>query len=164
MQTAEARKLISDVIPKPARAEEPAVPSHQVKSQLLPTQRRTKRFLGNAAVLLLTTTCLGQNPPSTANAETHATPYLDPLPQDTGLAGLKQQLRKLQTTGRLMMVVAHPDDEDGGTLTLEARGKGVQTLLLTLTRGEGGQNELGTGLFDKLGILRTLELLASDKY
>ena len=63
-----------------------------------------------------------------------------------------------------MMVVAHPDDEDGGTLTLEARGKGVQTLLFTLTRGEGGQNELGTGLFDKLGILRTLELLASDKY
>ena len=164
MQTAEARKLISDVIPKPARAEEPAVPSHQVKSRLLPTQRRTKRFLVNAAVLLLTTTGLGQNPPSTANAETHATPYLDPLPQDTGLPGLKQQLRKLQTTGRLMMVVAHPDDEDGGTLTLEARGKGVQTLLLTLTRGEGGQNELGTGLFDKLGILRTLELLASDKY
>lgn len=164
MQPAEARELISDVVPKPARAEEPAVPNHAVKSRLLPIQRRTKRFLVNAAVVLLTTTCLGQNPPSTANAETHAIPYLTPLPQDTGLPGLKQQLRKLQTTGRLMMVVAHPDDEDGGTLTLEARGKGVQTLLLTLTRGEGGQNELGTGLFDKLGILRTLELLASDKY
>src|SRR5690349_14199171 len=56
--------------------------------------------------------------------------YLDPLPQDTGDAGLKLQLRKLQTTGRLMMVVAHPDDEDGATLTLEARGKGVQALLM----------------------------------
>jgi LmbE family N-acetylglucosaminyl deacetylase len=90
--------------------------------------------------------------------------YLDPLPQDTGMAGLRQQLRKLQTTGRLMMVVAHPDDEDGGLLTLEARGNGVQTLLLTLTRGEGGQNKTGDTFSDELGILRTLELLASDKY
>ena len=115
-----------------------------------------------AALLLLVANSLGQNPPTNTTSPTPT--YLDPLPQDTGLPGLKQQLRKLQTTGRLMMVVAHPDDEDGGTLTLEARGKGVQTLLLTLTRGEGGQNELGTGLFDKLGILRTLELLASDRY
>ena len=58
-----------------------------------------------------------------------------------------------------MQVVAHPDDEDGGMLTLEARGKGVETLLMTLTRGEGGQNKLGSNLFDVLGVLRTLELL-----
>jgi LmbE family N-acetylglucosaminyl deacetylase len=90
--------------------------------------------------------------------------YLAPLPQDTGTAGLKQDLRRLQNTGRLMMVTAHPDDEDGGVLTLEARGHGVHTLLMTLTRGEGGQNELGTGLFGTLGIIRTLELLASDRY
>ncbi len=62
------------------------------------------------------------------------------------------------------MVVAHPDDEDGGLLTLEARGKGVQTLLLTLTRGEGGQNKTGDTFSDELGILRTLELLAADRY
>src|SRR2546422_1216504 len=90
--------------------------------------------------------------------------FYDPLPQDTGEAGLKLQLRKLQTTGRLMMVVAHPDDEDGGLLTREARGKGVQTLLMTLTRGEGGQNETGNTFSDELGVLRTLELLAADKY
>ncbi len=90
--------------------------------------------------------------------------YLDPLPQDTGSAGLKQELRNLQTTGRLMMVVAHPDDEDGGLLTLESRGKGIQTLLLTLTRGEGGQNKTGDTFSDELGILRTLELLAADRY
>ena len=63
-----------------------------------------------------------------------------------------------------MMVTAHPDDEDGGVLTLQARGNGVHAVLMTLTRGEGGQNELGSGLFDKLGIIRTLELLASDHY
>ena len=90
--------------------------------------------------------------------------YYDPLPQDTGAAGLKLMLRKLQTTGRLMQVDAHPDDEDGGMLTLEARGKGVQTLLMTLTRGEGGQNKLGSNLFDGLGVLRTLEVLAADRY
>ena len=90
--------------------------------------------------------------------------YYEPLPQETGEAGLKLALRKLATTGRLMQVVAHPDDEDGGMLTLEARGKGVDTLLMTLTRGEGGQNKLGSNLFDELGVLRTLELLAADRY
>src|SRR5881396_2478511 len=90
-------------------------------------------------------------------------PY-QPLPQDTGVLGLKQELLRLQTTARLMQVVAHPDDEDGGMLTLESRGHGVTTLLMTLTRGEGGQNKLGSNLFDVLGVLRTLELLASDRY
>jgi LmbE family N-acetylglucosaminyl deacetylase len=101
-------------------------------------------------------------PPAAAPASLPG--FYDPLPQDTGEAGLKLQLRKLQTTGRLMMVVAHPDDEDGGLLTREARGKGVQTLLMTLTRGEGGQNETGNTFSDELGVLRTLELLAADKY
>jgi len=90
--------------------------------------------------------------------------YYEPLPQDTGAAGLKLMLRRLQTTARLMQVDAHPDDEDGGMLTLEARGKGVSTLLMTLNRGEGGQNKLGSNLFDVLGVLRTLEVLASDRY
>jgi hypothetical protein len=90
--------------------------------------------------------------------------YYAPLTQETGASGLKLMLRKLQTTGRLMQVTAHPDDEDGGMLTLESRGKGVSTLLMTLTRGEGGQNKLGSNLFDVLGVLRTLELLASDRY
>src|SRR5208282_1701304 len=63
--------------------------------------------------------------------------YYEPLPQETGAAGLKLMLRRLQTTARLMQVDAHPDDEDGGMLTREARGKGVSTLLMTLNRGEG---------------------------
>ena len=90
--------------------------------------------------------------------------YYDPLPQEMGTSGLTLTLRKLQTTGRLMQVTAHPDDEDGGLLTLEARGKGIETVLMTLTRGEGGQNKLGSNLFDGLGVLRSLELLASDRY
>jgi LmbE family N-acetylglucosaminyl deacetylase len=90
--------------------------------------------------------------------------YYEPLPQETGAPGLKLMLRRLETTARLMQVTAHPDDEDGGLLTLESRGKGVSTLLMTLTRGEGGQNKLGSNLFDVLGVLRTLELLAADRY
>lgn len=90
--------------------------------------------------------------------------YYEPLPQETGERGLELTLRRLENTGRLMEVVAHPDDEDGSMLTLEARGKGVDALLMTLTRGEGGQNKLGSNLFDVLGVLRTLELLAADRY
>ena len=73
-------------------------------------------------------------------------------------------LRRLGTTARLMQTVAHPDDEDGGMLTLESRGRGASVLLMTLNRGEGGQNKIGSNLSDVLGVLRTLELLAADEY
>jgi LmbE family N-acetylglucosaminyl deacetylase len=86
------------------------------------------------------------------------------ISQDEGLPGLRFQLLRLGTTARLMQVVAHPDDEDGGMLTLEARGHGVNTLLMTLNRGEGGQNKIGSNLSDVLGVVRSLELLASDQY
>lgn len=87
-----------------------------------------------------------------------------PLPEDLGAVHLAQLLTRLNTTARFMQVVAHPDDEDGGLLTMEARGNGVTALLFTLTRGEGGQNKFGTESSDELGILRTLELLEADKY
>lgn len=99
-----------------------------------------------------------------APAQQKPVPYSQPLPQDQGPAGLSQQLKKLRTTAHLLQTTAHPDDEDGGMLTLETRGQGVETMLLTLTRGEGGQNRMGSGLFDALGSLRTLELLAADRY
>ncbi len=99
-----------------------------------------------------------------AAAEEAPPPRVETLPQDSGTIGLQEMLRRLSTTARLMQTVAHPDDEDGGMLTLESRGKGVSTVLLTLNRGEGGQNKLGSNLFDVLGVLRTLELTAADRY
>jgi LmbE family N-acetylglucosaminyl deacetylase len=87
-----------------------------------------------------------------------------PLPQDSGAAGLRLTLKRLATTGRLMHTTAHPDDEDGGMLTVESRGVGTHTLLMTLNRGEGGQNKVGSSLLDSLGVLRTLELLAAGRY
>ena len=87
-----------------------------------------------------------------------------PLPQDTGVAGLKEELLRLHTTARLLHTTAHPDDEDGSMLTMESRGEGVTAVLLTLNRGEGGQNKVGSNLSDVLGVLRTLELTGSDRY
>jgi LmbE family N-acetylglucosaminyl deacetylase len=86
------------------------------------------------------------------------------LPQDQGTLGLRLIMGRLSTTARLMQTVAHPDDEDGGMLTLESRGRGASVLLMTLNRGEGGQNKVGSNLSDVLGVLRTLELLAADQY
>jgi LmbE family N-acetylglucosaminyl deacetylase len=86
------------------------------------------------------------------------------IPQDEGMVGLRLMLKRLSTTAQLMQTVAHPDDEDGGMLTLESRGHGANVLLLTLNRGEGGQNKIGSNLSDVLGVLRTLELLAADEY
>jgi LmbE family N-acetylglucosaminyl deacetylase len=86
------------------------------------------------------------------------------LPEDRGADGLAQTLNKLRTWGSLMMIVAHPDDEDSGMMTYESRGAGVRTSLLTLTRGEGGQNAMSGETYDALGLIRTNELLAADRY
>jgi LmbE family N-acetylglucosaminyl deacetylase len=87
-----------------------------------------------------------------------------PLPIDRGADGLAQTLNKLRTWGSLMMIVAHPDDEDGGMLAYESRGAGIRTTLVTLTRGEGGQNAMSGETYDALGLVRTNELLAADRY
>ena len=60
--------------------------------------------------------------------------FAEPLPVDRGAAAVWQSLKKLQTRASLMMVVAHPDDEDGGMLTYESRGQGADGTLLTLDR------------------------------
>src|SRR5882762_8508781 len=110
--------------------------------------------------------CLGL-PGRAGGADTILPPKVSPdkpLPQDVGAAGLRLALKRLATTARLMHTTAHPDDEDGGMLTFESRGLGTHTLLMTLTRGEGGQNKVGSSLLDSLGVLRTLELLGADRY
>jgi LmbE family N-acetylglucosaminyl deacetylase len=87
-----------------------------------------------------------------------------PLPEDRGAAALLQSLRRLGTTARVMMIVAHPDDEDGALLTYLSRGLGVRATLLTLTRGEGGQNAISADADDALGLIRTNELLRAGQY
>ncbi len=86
------------------------------------------------------------------------------LPINRGYTGLWQSLKKLHTRASLIMVTAHPDDEDGGMLTYESRGQGARVTLLTLNRGEGGANVMSSNYFDELGLVRTEELLAADRY
>ena len=123
-----------------------------------------RRFVGILLAILIALQTAGVAAAPDASVATKNDSYYEPLPQETGTNGLKLMLRRLNTTARLMQVDAHPDDEDGGMLTLESRGRGVSTLLMTLTRGEGGQNKLGSNLFDVLGVVRTLEVLAADRY
>ncbi|MGH9553057.1 MAG: hypothetical protein ACRD3W_27000, partial [Terriglobales bacterium] len=117
-----------------------------------PASCRRSRALSKALSLALLALLLCMVTPALAQSPASAPAPVDPLPPDTGTAGLKQMLRRLQTTARLMQTTAHPDDEDGGMLTLESRGRGDQVLLMTLTRGEGGQNKVGSNLFDVLGV------------
>ncbi len=103
--------------------------------------------------------------PANLTGEHIAPPSLaDTLPVNHGTAALQQLLLKLNTRASLMLIVAHPDDEDGGMLTYESRGQGARVAMLTLTRGEGGQNLMSADFDDALGLIRTQELLAEDRY
>src|SRR5208282_2364427 len=94
----------------------------------------------------------------------HASPDAFDVPPDRGAAGMTRLLRSLQTRASLILFTAHPDDEDGGMLAYETRGQGARALLMTLNRGEGGQNVMSMDLYDALGIVRTQELLIADRY
>jgi len=87
-----------------------------------------------------------------------------PLADDRGAADLEQTLKRLGTTASVLAIVAHPDDEDGALLTYLARGLGARVTLMTLTRGEGGQNAMSAESYDALGLIRTQELLKADDY
>ncbi len=70
-------------------------------------------------------------------------------------------LRQVDGVKRVLVVAAHPDDEDTALLTTLARGWGVEAAYFSFTRGEGGQNLIGTELGEGLGIIRSGELLAA---
>ncbi len=82
-------------------------------------------------------------------------------PTTGGIGALDQALRFLGHTKRVLMIAAHPDDEDTELLTVLARGHGAEVAYLSLTRGEGGQNLIGDELGAALGVLRSEELLAA---
>src|SRR4051812_42612949 len=90
--------------------------------------------------------------------------YAHELPINQGSAALWQSLKKLHTRASMIMVTAHPDDEDGGMLAYESRGRGTRVALLTLNRGEGGANVMSNDFFDALGLVRTMELLSAGRY
>ena len=78
-------------------------------------------------------------------------------------AEIRQELRSLGTTGTVLHIAAHPDDENTELITWLSLGRGYRAAYLSLTRGDGGQNELGKDFDEKLGVLRTQELLAARR-
>ncbi len=91
-------------------------------------------------------------------------PASQSVPQDAGAAGAWQKIQKVRTTASVLHGTAHPDDEHGGVLATLSRRDGARVMLMTLTRGESGDNAIGPQLFDALGLIRTDELLTADKY
>jgi LmbE family N-acetylglucosaminyl deacetylase len=86
------------------------------------------------------------------------------VPRADGASETWQKMLKLRTTASVMHVTAHPDDEHGGVLAKLSRGDGARMALLTLNRGESGDNAIGPQLFDGLGLIRTEELLNADRH
>ncbi|HKH94189.1 MAG TPA: PIG-L family deacetylase [Gemmatimonadaceae bacterium] len=83
--------------------------------------------------------------------------------QERGAVALGEAVAGLDVTTRVLMIGAHPDDEDTHLLTWLARGRQVETGYLSLTRGDGGQNLIGNELGPLLGMIRTEELLAARR-
>lgn len=83
--------------------------------------------------------------------------------EETGDAAIYQSLVDLTNPLTVMCVAAHPDDEDGVTLTVLRRKYGVHTVTVFSTYGEGGQNAVGPELYEELGAIRARETVAAAK-
>ncbi len=80
---------------------------------------------------------------------------------ESGVVGAALGMRQLDGVKRVLMIAAHPDDEDSSLLAALARGMGAEAAYLSLSRGEGGQNLIGPRLHEGLGVIRTGELVAA---
>jgi LmbE family N-acetylglucosaminyl deacetylase len=103
--------------------------------------------------LLLCILLLSQQP----HAQTEETSASDRFEK----AQVHQALLDLTNPWTVMCVAAHPDDEDGSTLTILRRKYGVHTVSLFSTFGEGGQNAVGPELYEQLGVIRARETMAA---
>ncbi len=83
--------------------------------------------------------------------------------EPAGASAVKQRLERLRVVGSVLMIAAHPDDENTALLAWCAQGRKLRTGYLSLTRGEGGQNLIGNEQSELLGVIRTQELLAARR-
>ncbi|MGA7626502.1 MAG: PIG-L family deacetylase, partial [Candidatus Acidiferrales bacterium] len=75
-----------------------------------------------------------------------------------------EAINKARVNTRVLFITAHPDDEWSSLLAYLSHGLGADVALLTITRGQGGQNAIGPEQDGELGVIRTEELLAAGKY
>jgi LmbE family N-acetylglucosaminyl deacetylase len=78
-------------------------------------------------------------------------------------AEIKLKLNKLNFLGSVLYVAAHPDDENTRAIAFLANDRMAATAYLSMTRGDGGQNLIGSEIRDQLGLIRTQELLAARR-
>lgn len=83
--------------------------------------------------------------------------------QDHGAVAVGELAHGIGVSSRVLLIGAHPDDEDTQLITWLARGRQVETAYLSLTRGDGGQNLIGNELGEALGAIRTEELLSARR-
>jgi LmbE family N-acetylglucosaminyl deacetylase len=117
-------------------------------------------LLGGLAALAVAGALLNYAGPAAATAVNLGASPLEPATTG-GLATLDRALAKLATHKRLLVIAAHPDDEDTALLTLVSRSMGGEAAYLSLSRGEGGQDLIGPELGVGLGLIRSRELLAA---
>lgn len=84
-------------------------------------------------------------------------------PSQPSSTEIKLKLEKLNFLGSVLYVAAHPDDENTRVITFLAKDQKVTTAYLSMTRGDGGQNLIGPEIGDKLGLIRTQELLSARR-
>ena len=87
--------------------------------------------------------------------------FVPPVHSEPDKAEVHQALLDLTSPWTVMCVAAHPDDEDGSTLTILRRKYGIHTVSLFSTFGEGGQNAVGPELYEELGVIRARETIAA---
>lgn len=85
------------------------------------------------------------------------------IAQERGATALGDALASLPVSVRVLVIGAHPDDEDTRLITWLGKGRHAQVAYLSLTRGDGGQNLIGNELGEALGVIRTEELLAARR-
>src|SRR6478736_2096509 len=80
-------------------------------------------------------------------------------PEQMNASEIQLALQKLNVLGRVLYIAAHPDDENTNLMAFWANGSLYDAAYLSVTRGDGGQNILGSELGERLGVIRTEELL-----
>ena len=85
------------------------------------------------------------------------------FPEATSGGEIQLALQKLNVLGRVLYIAAHPDDENTNLMAFWANGSLYETAYLSITRGDGGQNLIGPELRERLGVIRTEELLAARR-
>src|SRR5437660_7576010 len=86
-------------------------------------------------------------------------PRATPMPAPMSASEIQLALQKLNVLGRVLYIAAHPDDENTNLMAFWANGSLYDAAYLSITRGDGGQNLIGPELGERLGVIRTEELL-----